>query len=122
MIINIPITTNKDKIFKQYLNIINTLLSKDKRLTELEIEVLDKMIYIDNLYKHLDKDKRDKIIFNFITKKRIMESVYNLSKYSYNNIITSLRRKGIIAGKSLKIKVPDITDGKIEINFKLNIE
>ncbi len=118
MIVNIPTTT--DKIFKQYLTFVNGLLSKDKRLTDLEIEVLDKLLYIDYTYRNLSKDKRDIILFHKQTKDKIREAVYNISEQSFNNLYSKLRRKGYIDFNSLKTRIP-IKDGKIEIQFKLEI-
>lgn len=118
MVINIP--TTKDQIFKQYLVIINTLLSKNKKLTDFEIEILDKLVYIDNLYSKYPKEQRDKILFSRVTKDKIRQSVYNISEHSYNNAISKLRKKGFITGNVLNVKVP-IIDDSINIEFKLKI-
>lgn len=118
MVINIP--TTYDKVFKQYLTIVNSLLSDSKKLTKIEIDVLDKMLYIDNLYKHLPKDKRDIILFHRSTKDRIQESLLNMSKNSFNNVLNKLRNKGMIVGRSIKIHVP-IVDGKIKMEFNIDI-
>lgn len=118
MLININ-TSTKD-IFKQYLTIINTILSKEKRLIPSEIEVLAKILYIDNLYKHLPKEKRDSIIFHKETKLKIRESLYNMSINSFKNILSSLNKKGYIDYKTLKFTVP-IIDNNIDIEFKLKL-
>jgi hypothetical protein len=114
----IPSTQNN--IFKRYLCIVNGMLSSKSRLTELEIEVLDKMLVVDYMYRNYTKEKRDKIIFNNITKDKIREEVYGISKFSYNNILTKLRKKGFIIGNTLNTVVP-IIDNKIELTFKLEI-
>ena len=118
MVINIP--TTYDKVFKQYLTLVNGLLSKEKRLTNIEIDVLDKMLYVNNLYLHLPKDKRDIIIFHKNTHDKIRESLLNMSYSSFSNILGRLRKKGIIDGRSLKINVP-IIDGKIKLEFNIDI-
>ncbi len=107
-------------IFKQYITILNSLFTKERKLTQIEIDVLEKLLYIDYLYRHLDKIKRDQILFNKITKDKIREEVYGMSEHSYNNIISKLRKKGMIEGNSLKAKCP-IKDNKIELIFKLEI-
>jgi UDP-3-O-acyl-N-acetylglucosamine deacetylase len=117
----IPINTSEELIFKQYLTIINGVLSSEKRLTNIEIDILEKLLYIDNLYKHLDKEKRDKILFHKTTRQKIREEVYNISTQSFNNVLTKLRKKGMIEGNSLKVRVP-IKDNKIELTFKLEIK
>jgi len=115
----INISTNKDKIFKQYLAILNTVL-RTKKMTNLELEVLSKLLYINYLYKHIEKKQRDKILFHKNTKERIRQSLGNLSKHSYNNIITSLRKKGIISKKELLISAPLIND-EIVLTFNLKL-
>lgn len=117
----IPINTTEELIFKQYLTIINGLFSSEKRLTDFEIEILEKMLYIDYIYRHLTKEQRDKILFNKITKQKIREEVYGISEQSFNNAISKLRKKGMIEGNSLRVGVP-IKDGKIELTFKLEIK
>ena len=119
MIINIP--TTYDKVFLQYLTIINSLLSSEKKLTKIEMLVLDKMLYIDNLYKHLPKDKRDIILFHKNTKEKIRESLLNMSNCSFNNVFHKLRAKGMIDYTSMKIHVP-IVNGKIKMEFNINIK
>jgi hypothetical protein len=116
----IPISTTKDKIFKQYLTIMNGILSSDRKLSGLEIDVLEKMLYIDYCYGHLPKDKRDIILFHKKTKDKIRESVYGISTNSLNNVFTQLRKKGAIVGKSLRLNVP-IKEGKIVLEFKLEL-
>lgn len=117
----INISTDEVKIFKQYLHIVNGLLPKEKKLTSIEIDVLDKLLYIDYKYKHLSKEKRDLILFNRETSNRICQAVYNMSISSYNNIITKLRKKGYINKRSLKAFVP-LKDNKIQLTFKLEIK
>lgn len=118
MLINIP--TKADLIFNQYLTIMNTLLSKDKKLTNIEIEVLAKMLYINYLYKSLEKDKRDIIIFHKETKLKIRQSLYNMSVNSFKNILVKLRKKGFIDYNKLKITVP-LENDTIDLQFKLKI-
>lgn len=118
MIVNIPTTV--DSIFKQYLVLINSLLSSSKKLTVLEIDVLDRMLYIDYKYRHLTREQRDVIIFHPKTREKIIESLYSMSTNSYYNILTKLRKKGMIVNRSLKVSVP-ITDNKINLQFNLII-
>lgn len=117
----IPIDTTTELIFRQYITIMNSLFSKEKKLTGFEIDILEKMLYIDYIYRHLDKEKRDIILFNKVTKQKIREEVYGISEQSYNNAISKLRKKGMIKGNSLMVKVP-IKDSKIELIFKLEIK
>lgn len=104
----------------QYLTIINGVLSKEKKLTGIEISVLDKLLYVDYLYKHLTKENRDSILFHQETKKRMVKSL-SISKASFDNILSKLRKKGMIKGQSLVTRVP-IVNNKIELGFRLEIE
>lgn len=119
MIINI--NTNSSNIFKQWLTIMNTILSKDKKLIPSELEVLAKILYIDYLYKHLTKEQRDKLLFHKETKLKIRESLLNMSDNSFKNILSKLNKKGFIDYHSLKVKVP-LVDNIIDIQFKLKLE
>lgn len=119
--LNLPISCTQESIFKKYLEIMNGVLSKEKQLTGIEIEVLEKMILVDYIYRSYPKDKRDKIIFNKITKDRIRGDVYNISVNSFNNILMKLRKKGLISKKSLLVYVP-IEEGRINVNITLKIE
>lgn len=117
----IEIPASEETIFKYYLQIINSVLSKERKLTGIEIDVLEKILQIDYKYRHHSKEKRDKIIFNRITKERIRAEVYNISEASFNNILMKLRNKGFITKDALKVVVP-INEGKIDFLFKLSIK
>lgn len=117
----VQINTNEELIFKQYLVIMNSLISSKKKLTELEIEVLSKFLYIDYLYKDLPKDKRDLILFNKITKDKIRTEIHNISTHSLNNALSKLRSKGMISINSLLVRTP-IKNNQIELTFKLEIK
>ena len=117
----IKINTDLNTIFKQYLTIVNVVLSKEKRLTNIELDVLSKMLYINHLYKHLDKDKRNTIIFHKNTKIKIRESLQNMSDNSFKNVLVNLRKKGFIDYNVLKIDLP-LEDNVVDIQFKLKVE
>jgi hypothetical protein len=121
---NINIGTNRDLIFKQYLSIINTLLPKDKKLSEIEMRVFSRMLQVYYMYLYLGENQANTLVFHKEIKKRIREaigvelgSIY--SQYSFNNVLTSLRRKGFIEGTSIKHKVPY---GKKGININISLE
>lgn len=119
MTVNIP--TVYDKVFKQYLVIVNGLLSDSKRLTKIEIDVLEKMLYINHLYKHLPKDKRDILLFHKSTKDKIRKSLLSMSEGSFNNVLNKLRQKGVIEGRVLRVNVP-IINNKITLEFNMHID
>lgn len=119
----IRIPTEESEIFSKYLAIINLFLSKAKRLTDQEIDVLGKMLYINNKYINLDKEQRDIILFNKLTKEKIRINLKDETSIpSFENCISKLRAKGYIDGKSLLMSCPGIINGKIEIDIKLEIQ
>jgi hypothetical protein len=122
----IKIKTNSDKIYEQYLTLINPLLSKDKRLTEFEIKVLSKMYQIYYKYLHLGEKLAMSIVFHQETKLRIRqvigrETTSAFTKYSMNTIIWKIRNKGYIKDDKLTHIIP-IKDNKIDLNFILTID
>ena len=118
----IPIKTNRDKILEQYLTLINPILG-DKKLTNIEIKVLAKLLEAKAMYSKLGKDLCNKLVFHEDTKKKIREVigeelkvVYSVS--SMNNVISALRKKGIVKGNSIEFAIP-IKEDKIELTFVL---
>lgn len=123
MVINIP--TDKNKIFKQYLNIINPILGKNK-LTTSEIEVFSKFLLIKSLYNNLSEEDIQTICFHADTKKKIRENIkeeskINLSEASFNNILLSLRKKGFIKDKKIN-SIPGYGPKGISLTFNLNLD
>jgi hypothetical protein len=117
----VTIKTTEDMIFRQYLTIVNPTLGANK-LKPIEIDVLAKLLYIDHLYQHLNKQDRDTILFAQETKKRIRQSLLNMSEASFNNVMLKLRSKKMITRTSLLAKVPFSKDKRsIEISYKLEL-
>lgn len=116
----IPLHT--EKAIKKYLQLANAILEQNK-LKPVEVEVLSKICYINTLYQHLTKENRDIILFHPVTKKKIRESLNNLSSASFNNILSSLRKKKLITSTGLLLNIP-IKEGKLVFNltFILNNE
>jgi len=122
--LEIPINTTKDKIFEQYLYIINPVLNKNK-LTDIEVKVLAKLLYVYHMYISLGREKANMIVFNAETKKRIRTAVSSelgsiFSVNSFNNSISKLKKKGMIKDNTILIRVP-YNEGEIKIGFKLKI-
>jgi len=121
MVINIP--SNKDIIFKQYLNLINPILGTNK-LTSTEIEVFSRFLLIKTMYFHLEPEVLSTLLFHKDTKKRIRESIKQdttivVSEASFNNILSTLRKKKFITGNKI-VHNPILTkEGNIQITFNL---
>jgi hypothetical protein len=93
------------------------------KLKPIEVDILAKLLYIDDLYGHLSKELRDSILFTQETKKRIRQSLHNMSEASFNNVMLKLRRKKMITKNSLLAKVPlDKKTNSIEITYILTLE
>lgn len=121
MIINIP--SNKDIIFKQYLNLINPILGVNK-LTSTEIEVFSRFLLIKTMYFHLEPEVLKTLLFNAETKKRIRESIKQdsniiVSEASFNNILSTLRKKNFIKGNEVIHNPPVNKEGNITVTFNL---
>lgn len=100
--------TTKEKIFKQYLTIINPLLGKSK-LSNTEVEVLSRLLLVDYMYRHLPEEERNLLIFHTRTRSNILLDIAkenpNFSKAVLHNTITTLKKKGIIQGNKRELKL-----------------
>lgn len=112
---SIPIHTTKGKFYRQYLEVVkvfppfNTLRGK-------ELSVLSELFRLNNEYSNIDSSIRWKVIFQYDTKIQ-MKNKLGISDANFNNILTSLRSKGLI----VKNRVPDKYLFTIEEEFKFNI-
>lgn len=115
----VGIRTTAEKLFRKWWAIVNT--QRTDKLTESELDVMSKLLYIDYLYSHHSREKRNIIIFHSETKKRIRESLNNMSKQTFNNILLKLRKKNLITLDSINITIPRIVDNKFSINITFEI-
>jgi hypothetical protein len=115
-----PIKVNKEEIFEAYLRYINPVfkLTGREELTDLEIKVLGKLMYLKDRYGNLEEGKLEKLLFHKETKKRIRASL-SISEAVLNNTTKSLRDKNFIKYDKMIIPNPEIEDNKISINFIL---
>lgn len=112
MILTIPV--NNQNRFKYYLSFLNPIL----KLTDREIDVLASLMSL--YYTNKDKgDLLDNLLFATYTRKMISKYL-NMTIFQYNNIIFSLRKKGIIKDNKIipSLLMNDIDN--IEINIKFN--
>jgi len=116
MIITIP--TSKTKFFRQGLEIIRHIPPLNL-LSNRELDVLAHLLYYDYLYRDIPEDLREKLVFDYEIRVIIRDSI-GISEAVLNNLITSIRKKGIITGKkTISIGLnPDNPD----IIFKFKIE
>jgi len=96
----IPIQTTKKKYFRQCLEVLK-ILPPLNTLRPKELTVLAEFLYWNNEYKHIPKEDRWKIIFDYETKLKMKDNI-GIDDFSFNNITTSLRKKGILSKKGIE--------------------
>lgn len=115
----IPITTNLKAYFRQMLELIRSMPPLDN-LTDRDLDVLSIYLYYDYIYKDIEESLRQKLVFDYDVKVKIMEQL-NIKEYSLNNSLTILRRKGILKGRAL-ISRYGINPENPDIHIKFTIE
>lgn len=117
MVISIPTTTKK--YFRLHLELIRSIPPLDG-LRYKELDVLAELLYWNYMFKDVSKDERWKLIFNYDTKLKMRESIF-MEADQFNNCLTSLRKKGIIKGKSVISDFGVDPDNPfIKIDFKIS--
>jgi hypothetical protein len=109
----IPITTDLKGFIKGYLTVLNPVL----KLKDKELEVLAAFLMV--WYPNRDKEGIDKILFSTKVRKMIRKSV-DMSEASFNNHITSLRKKKIMIGRAIAPTIlKNLASDKLEITYKI---
>ena len=94
-IIPLPPTT-KSMFFRQYLELLNTII----HLRGKELDVLAELLYYNHDFKNIPEEHRWKIIFDYDTKLKIRNKL-SLSEASMNNNLSALRKKNIIQNNKI---------------------
>lgn len=116
MIINIP--TTKRKFFRQALEIMKAIPPINK-LRPKELDVLAELLYYNYIYGHIEENLRGKVVFDYDTKITIREYL-DINETNFNNILTILRKKGILIKRSITNDY-GINPDKPNITFKFNL-
>lgn len=112
----------KEDFYKIYLKTLNGHLE----LTSRELDVLIEFCKLQSSYSNEEVDSNPQLIFGNSPRQEIRTTL-GISPYNLNNIIKSLKAKGVllVKGKSYVINprlfVPN-TDKEYSINFKIEIE
>jgi hypothetical protein len=105
-----------------------TFLKPYHNLRQKEIEALSVFLY----YRHklseevLNKSLIDKLLFSPDVRKNIMEELGISSTYIFNNLLSALRKKGVISkdNKIAEVLIPNFTQDsdnfKLVFNFEIN--
>ena len=100
---------SKDKVFQQYLDIVNNFLSAP--LTNLEKKILTLFYMLGGINKDT---------------KRVVRKVFKFYSYSaLDNYIVSMKKKGVIVGEYTDVKINpniDVKDKEFNIMLKFIIE
>lgn len=110
----IPIQSTVKGFLSGYLTILNPVL----KLKDKEIEVLSAFLMV--WYPNRDKEDIEKLLFSTKVRKMIRTSV-NISEASFNNHITSLRKKKVLQGRRINPSILSHLKGEeVEITYKLS--
>ena len=116
----IPIKTNKDKFFRQFLELIRSIPPVNK-LRPKELDVLAEIMYQNNKYGDLESNIRNKMVFDTGTRKEMMAKV-GITQDSFNNNLSILRKHKLLTKDNKLISFLDTVtydNGyKLEFNFK----
>jgi hypothetical protein len=117
----VPIETNKRKYFRQALELLRPI-PPINTLANRELDVLAEFLYYNDKYKDIASELRAKVIFDYDTKLAMREYL-EMGEAPFNNILTSLRKKGVLPKRGvvnsygLSPENPDIV-----FKFKINVE
>jgi hypothetical protein len=114
----IPIVSNKDKFFRQYVELMNPIFKLNGR----ELDVLSEIIKMNDSLVSVDEKFRGKLLLDYDSK-RIMCDNLKMSDASFNNNLTSLRKKGLLLGnnlaKGISVYLGNSLEFKVIYSFKL---
>ena len=115
-IINIESKDTGDFYIK-YLTIIRPLLSTSLR--DGELRVLAQLLSHTDRYRDLKPKERSVLIFDWDNVNIILDDL-NISRNTFNNILTALRKKNYLINNEVKesLMIPSDKDYKITYNFK----
>lgn len=132
----IPINTNKEKFFLEYLMIqkpaLNYLIKKlnngllinkkPPELHDMPMKVLARLLYYNDIYKDLPEDIRFKTVFDYNTKQKIMEDL-GISEDNLNAYFSQLRKIRILDGRKINpffIVNPETSDYQVVFEFTIH--
>lgn len=115
-------TLNVDE--RQFFKVWLTLMQPFLKLRDQEIKVLAALLYYRHNIQEEVKNKAiiDELLFNTKTRRRIKDEL-ELESYSFNNILSSLRKRKLILNNSLNSKIiPNIETGFDNFKLVYNVE
>jgi len=113
----IPIKTNIETFFLQYLNILSPIT----RINGKEAEVLAELMYQNHVKNHIPEEDRFKLIFGS-TMRAMMIQRLETSGPIFRNAITKLRKQGAIIDNKLHPSFLLTINKEMEVTFKFKLE
>ena len=89
-------------------------------LTNKERQLFALILNSYDLKKVIDKEGQDSLVFSLSNKKKMQQDL-KMSKASFDNCMSSLRKKGFIRYRSLMPKYEGLINPIKELTFKFNI-
>jgi len=114
----VPLKSKESKFFRQYVEILNPIIL---RMRSKELDVLSELLSHNNKLKHIDLKNRWKLILDYDNKKEIAEKL-KISIESFGNILTALRKKGVIIDNQVISYLLVYPDSDFNLTFKFSIE
>ena len=113
----IPIRTNRDKFFRQVLELLRSLPPFNK-LRPRELELLSKLMAYSDEFKALDRIRYD-LIFSTRTRRTIADDL-DMSEDAFNNNLSILRRHGLLKKDNRFAPILEdlYYDSKFELTYK----
>lgn len=110
----IPINTDLRGFLTSYLKVLNPVL----KLKDMEITVLAAFLMV--WYPNKANQKITELLFSTKIRRMVRESV-GISEASFNNHITSLRKKSVIKGRSINPSIlKNLDSEKVEVTYQLS--
>ena len=126
---NSGLTINKKVDVKTFFYQYILLLSPILKLRKQEADVFSQLLFFNYKYRDLEESLRSKIIFDYDTKTEIRYDLKNkydepMSYHSFYNIITSLRKKGILIDNKINpsyvVNIPEDKNYNLSFNWLID--
>lgn len=116
------IHTSKESIFKYWLR----FLKPYHKLRDGEIEALSTMLYYRyELSREVNNPELvDRLLFSTETRAKVREKLNNMGQKVFNNLLTSLRSKGVLSkdNKINPVLIPNMTEDGFSLIFDFEIK
>ena len=116
------IHTDKKSIFRFWLE----FLKPYHKLRNKEVEALSLMLYYRyELSREIPNiDMVDMILFSTETRGKIRSELSNMSQKVFNNLLTSLRKKGVLTkdNKIHHVLIPNMTEDGVKLIFNFEVK